>query len=475
MPKMIDYEKMEKELMYERKNCWEVWDEKTKEQAFSFAEKYKQFLNRSKTAREAVKSIVSLAEKKGFAPIGSFKKLKAGDKIYFINREKAIMLARIGKKGFDDGFRMLMAHIDVPHLDLKVVPLYEDEKMAFFKTHYYGGIKKYQWTAIALALHGVIYLANGKSAEVSIGESEDDPVFMITDLLPHLDREGGPGTKSGGREVKGEDLNLVVGSIPVKDKKAKEKVKLAILEYLHEKYGMIEEDFSSADLEAVPSEKARDLGFDRSLIAAHGHDDRLCSFASLSGFFDAKTKDKTQICALVDREETGSEGGTGAQSSFFELFVSEILRKEKGRSSMDDVMRIFSKSKAISADVTAGVDPDYKDVFDLRNAVRVGCGLAIEKYAGAGGKYYTSEASGKFLQELRVLFNKNPDIIYQASGALGKVDQGGGGTLAKYIANRNIEIIDAGVPALNVHAPLEIASKADLYSTYLAFKAFMEN
>jgi aspartyl aminopeptidase len=475
MPKKIDFEKLEKELMYERKNCWEVWDEKTKDQAFSFAEKYKQFLDRSKTAREAVRSVVSLAAKKGFAPIESFKKLKAGDKIYFINREKAIMLARIGRKGFDNGFRMLMAHIDVPHLDLKVNPLYEDEKMAFFKTHYYGGIKKYQWTTIALALHGIVYLANGKKVEISIGEKENDPVFIITDLLPHLDREGGPGTKVGPREVKGEDLNLMVGSMPVNDKKTKEKVKLAILDYLNKEFGMVEEDFTSADLEAVPCEKARDLGFDRSMIAAHGHDDRICSFASVAGLLDSKTSDETQICALVDREETGSEGVTGAQSTFFELFISDILHKEKGKSSMDNVYRIFSKSKAISADATPAIDPDYKDVHDLRNAIRIGNGVAIEKFGGAGGKYYTNEASGKFVRELRMLFKKNPAIVYQTSGAMGKVDMGGGGTIAKYIANRNVEIIDAGVPALNLHAPMEIASKADLYSTYLAFKTFIEN
>jgi len=393
-----------------------------------------------------------------------------------IQRDKSILFAKIGKKGLENGLKILMAHIDSPHLDLKVNPLYEDESLAFFKTHYYGGIKKYQWPTIALALHGVAYLENGKKVEINIGEKDSDPVFMITDLLPHLDRAGGPGTAINPRIVKGEDLNLLIGSIPVKDEKIKEKVKLAILEYLFNEYGIKEEDLTSAEIQAVPSEKARDLGFDRSLISAYGHDDRSCSFASLKAFMYSKDSDQTQICAWVDREEIGSDGNTGAQSIFIEIFIMDLQRLLTNRTSLEDVYRIFSKSYAISADVTAAVDPDYKDVHDLRNSARLGNGVAIEKYTGSGGKYNTSEASGQFIQQLLQSFKKDKNIIfYQISGGLGKIDLGGGGTIAKYMAKRNMEILDMGIPLFNMHAPLEIASKADIYCAYLAYKVFLEN
>ena len=298
---------------------------------------------------------------------------------------------------------------------------------------------------------------------------------MITDLLPHLDRPGGPGSEVKGREVKGEDLNLVIGSVPVKDEKVKEKVKLAVLEYLHNEYGLKEDDFASAEIQAVPSEKARDLGFDRSLIAACGQDDRICAYAAVRSFFESKLRDCTQICVWIDREDTGSEGATGAQSVFIECFFTHLIKKSDDISSQDDVHGIFAKSQAISADTTAALDPDYRDVYDVRNAMRLGYGLAIEKYTGAGGKYFTSEAPAEFIQEIRRIFNKNKNIVYQAGGGLGKVDQGGGGTIAKYLSNRNIDTVDIGVPLLNMHAPLEIASKADLYCAYLGYKAFLES
>jgi len=475
MAKKIDYQKLEKKLAIQRKSCWETWNEANKKQAFAFAEKYKKFLNEVKTEREAVKSGVQMAKRYGFKEINQFKELRPGNQVYFVQRDKSLIFARIGKKDLTKGFKMIMAHIDSPHLDLKVSPLYEDESLAFFKTHYYGGIKKYQWPTITLALHGVVYLENGKQIEVVIGEKEQDPIFMITDLLPHLDRESVPGTEIKQREVKGEDLNLLVGSIPVKAEKVKEKVKLAILEYLSNKYGIKEEDFASAELQAVPSKKARDLGFDRSLISAYGHDDKICAHASLQSFFDAKLSNQTQICAWVDREEIGSEGATGAKSFFIESFISDLLELTKKESGLNNLYKTFSLSKAISADVTAAIDPDYKDVYDLRNAHRLGYGLAIEKYTGARGKSSTSEASAKFVQSLRAIFKKNKNIIYQLGGGLGKVDQGGGGTIAKYLANRNIETVDMGIPLFNMHAPLEIASKADLYCALLGYKAFFNN
>ncbi len=463
---------LEKKLLKQNKNCWEQWNENTKKNAFSFAEKYKLFLNSAKTEREVVKESIKIAETNGFVNIKKIKSLRPGSKVYAINRERSLFLARLGRDKLQNGVNLIMSHIDSPRLDFKVSPLYEDENIAFFKTHYYGGIKKYQWPTIALALHGTIYLKNGKKCDIVIGEDDDDPIFMITDLLPHLDREGGPGTKIRGRDVKGEDLNLVVASMPIKDKKIKERVKLFVLNYLYEKYGIKEEDLSSADLEAVPSEKARDLGFDRSMISAYGHDDRICAYASLKALFDAKQFTKTQICILIDREEIGSDGNTSAKSIFLEIFISDLLKLSGKKGSLDEVYRVFSSSHGISADVTAAVDPDYKDVHDLRNACRLGYGLAIEKYTGSGGKYFTSEASGRFLAKLKSIFSSNKNIIYQISGGLGKVDQGGGGTIAKYMANRNIEMVDAGVALLNMHAPLEIASKADLYSAYLAYKEF---
>lgn len=474
MAKKQDYQKLEKELFGEKKSCWELWNDSVKKSAFNFAEDYKNFLNKAKTEREAVSEGIKIAEKKGYKNIAKLKKIKSGDKIYYAQRAKSLIFANIGRDGIREGFRMLMSHIDSPHLDLKISPLYEDENLAFFKTHYYGGIKKYQWPTITLALHGTVVLASGKSLDIVIGEVETDPIFMITDLLPHLDRDGGPGSNIKKREVSGEDLNLLVGSIPIADKKIKEKVKFAVMEYLYKKYGIKQDDFVSSELQAVPSNKARDLGFDRSLISAYGHDDKICSYAALRGLLKSKDSKQTQICAWVDREEIGSDGSTGAQSLFFESFIAKLLKLSGNEGNIANVYEVFTKSRAISADVTAALDPDYKDVHDLRNAHRLGYGAAMEKYTGSGGKYSTSEASAEYVAELRSIFNKNKNIVYQLGGGLGKIDQGGGGTIAKYMANRDIDIVDMGVPLFNMHAPLEIASKADLYSAYLLYKEFFQ-
>lgn len=474
MPQKKNYYKdLEEKLTLKQRSCWEVWDDKLRKESFSFSEKYKTFLNDGKTEQEVIAQAVKIAEKNGYKDITRANQLKVGDKVYAVNDGKSMILAQIGKKGLSEGAKILMAHIDSPHLDFKVHPLYEDEGLALMKTHYYGGIKKYQWPTINLAIHGKAFLANGKSVEIKIGEKDEDPVFMITDLLPHLDKnENGTTNQSG--KILAEQLNLVVGNIPVKDKGVKEKVKMAILEYLNKEYGIEEADFMSTELEAVPSEKARDLGFDRSMISAYGHDDRVCSYSSLKGLLDSKPSAETQVCILIDREEIGSDGMSGAKSAFIEVFFSDLLKLMKQKSGLEEVYRVFSKSKALSSDVTVAADPDYKDVLDPRHAHKLGYGVVIEKYTGAGGKYSTSEASAEYIQKLRILFNKNKDIVYDIGGGLGKVDLGGGGTIAKYMANRNIQIVDMGVPVLNMHAPLEIISKADLYCAYLAYKEFLK-
>ncbi|PKL72748.1 aminopeptidase [Candidatus Kuenenbacteria bacterium HGW-Kuenenbacteria-1] len=473
MSKKIDYQKLEKQLKLEKKSCWEVWDDKIKKNAFDFAEGYKNFVSEAKTEREAVEEGIKLAKENGFKNIKEIKSLSVGDKVYAVNRDKSLFLAKIGKKGLEKGMKIIMSHIDSPHLDFKVNPLYEEENLVFAKTHYYGGIKKYQWPTVSLALYGVVYLENGKKVNIKIGEKIDEPIFMITDLLPHLDRNVSGG-KSEFHEIKGEELNLLLGSLPVNDKKVKEKVKLAILEYLFNKYGIKEEDFVSAEIQAVPSEKARDLGFDRSLISAYGHDDKVCAYSSLMSFLDAKIVDQTQICILIDREEIGSDGNTGSQSLFIENFLLNILKLNKSKSSLEEIYNSYSLSQAISADVTVALDPDYKNFVELKNVCKMGFGLAIEKHTGHGGKYSTSEASAEFLQKLKNIFKQDKNIVYQFSGGLGgKVDQSGGGTIAKYLANRNIDVVDIGVALFNMHAPLEIVSKADIYCAYLGYKAFL--
>lgn len=468
MIKKIDYAKLEKDLAFEKRNCWEVWSEKEVQTALVFSEEYKNFLNVAKTEREAVRVGIDLAEKSGFKSLATCKKLKAGDKIYFVNKHKSLIFAVIGKKQLDNGLSIVMSHIDVPHLDIKVNPLYEDEGIAFLKTHYYGGIKKYHWPTIALALHGTVILGNGKKIEVSIGEKPGDPIFMITDLLPHLAKS--QMKKTLDEAIVGEELNILVGSMPVRDNKVKAKVKLAVLKYLHDEYGMTSEDFFSADLQAAPESKARDLGFDRAMVAAYGQDDRVCAYASLRSLLDTTLSDTTQVCLWIDREEIGSIGTTGAESVFIESFVADLLELTGAKSGMREVNDVFSKSFCLSSDVTVGYDPDYKFVHDPMNVAKLGCGVVLEKYGGSRGKSGTSEASIEFIQKLRKLFNDNK-VVWQ-TGGLGKIDEGGGGTIAMFMAKRNMEVIDIGVALFNMHAPMEIASKADIYSAYLAYKAF---
>ncbi|OGF26474.1 aminopeptidase [Candidatus Falkowbacteria bacterium RIFOXYC2_FULL_47_12] len=469
MPK-TNYKKLEEKLTYQRKNVWEEMGDKDKKAAMEFNEGYKDFLNNAKVEREAVKQGIAIAQRAGFKNITEVKTLKTGDKIYAINRDQNILFGVIGKDLAKDGFSLLMSHIDNPRLDLKVNPLYEDSGLVYFKTHYYGGIKKYQWPTIPLALHGVVMLANGKKIEITIGEKEEDPIFMITDLLPHLGKDQLKKTLEEG--VTAEELNIVIGSIPVADKKIKEKIKLAILEILNKEYGLTEGDFVSSELHAVTASKARDLGFDRSLVAAFGHDDRVCAYSSLLALLDSKNKERTQLCFWVDREEIGSEGNTSAQSIWIENIIAEILEKSGQPVDFKNIYQVLEKSQAISADVTAAYDPDYKEVHDARNAAYIGCGVALEKYTGHRGKYNSSEASPEYVQKLRAIFDAQK-IIWQ-TGGLGKVDFGGGGTIAMYLAKRNLDVVDMGVGVLNMHAPMEIVSKADVYQSYRAYQAFFE-
>lgn len=455
---------LKEKLFAEHKNGIFLLDDAELKKCDDFCEKYKKFLNIAKTEREAVDTSVELLEKKGFVEYKIGMKLSAGDKIYRNNRGKAIIAAIIGSEPIEKGVRLCAAHIDSPRLDLKQFPLYEDNEMALFKTHYYGGIKKYQWTAIPLSLHGVIVKADGTSVTVNIGEDEKDPVFCVTDLLPHLATEQMKRNLAQG--VKGEELNIVVGSRPFRDDEASEAVKLNILKILNEKYGIVEADFLSAELEAVPAFKAKDLGFDRSMIGAYGHDDRVCAYPALAAALDCKKPLHTVVTILTDKEETGSDGNTGLCSSYLKYFI-EDLANEFGVAGHT----VLSASECLSADVNAAFDPTFPEVNDRRNCAYINKGVCVTKFTGARGKSGTSDASAEFVGRVRRLLDKEK-VIWQ-TGELGKVDMGGGGTVAAYIANLDVDTIDVGVPVLSMHAPYEIVSKIDVYSAYRAFAVFM--
>ena len=435
------------------------------ELAFEFCDDYKEFLDKAKTEREACTFVEQLAIENGYEKFDNKKKYAAGDKAYYINRGKAIILVRFGKKCVCEGIRIIAAHIDAPRLDLKPNPLYEDSEMAFFKTHYYGGIKKYQWPTVPLSLHGRIFRADGSFVDVNIGEDENDPVFVVTDLLPHLAAD--QMKKSLAEGVKAESLNLLIGSMPFKDSEEAESVKLNIMSILNEKYGIIEEDFITAELEAVPALKARDIGFDRSLIGAYGHDDRVCSYPATRAIFDSKEPEYTCITVLTDKEEIGSDGNTGLNSSYLKHFI-EDLADMVGVPARD----VMKKSICLSADVNAAHDPNYPDVLERRNGAEINKGVVITKYTGARGKYDTSDASAEYMSKIINMLREN-DVAWQ-TGELGRIDLGGGGTVAKYIANLDIDVVDVGVPVLSMHAPYETVSKLDVYSAYKAFKVFFE-
>ena len=431
--------------------------------ADKYCEDYKKFIDHSKTEREAVKTAVKLAEKAGFVPFEQDKKYKAGDRIYYVNRHKALALAVIGKKGVKDGVRLAIAHIDSPRIDLKPNPMYEASGLAMFKTHYYGGLKKYQWTALPLSLHGVVIKTDGTKIEINLGEKDDEPCFCITDLLPHLAKE--QVQKPMAKVFTGEELNILAGSRPYDNSGESDLVKLNIMSILNKKYGITEEDFLSAELSFVPALKTRDVGFDESMIGGYGHDDRVCAYPALTAILETEMPENTVITMLADKEETGSDGNTGMQSDFLRYFIYDLAKAEG-----EEGYRVLSKSKCLSADVNAAFDPTYASVYETQNCSYLNKGVVISKYMGHGGKYDTSDASAEYMGEIRSMLEKN-NVSWQ-TGELGKVDMGGGGTIAKYVANMNVDVIDLGVPVLSMHAPFEIVSKTDVYMTYRAFYCF---
>lgn len=462
-------ENLEKKLFRQKENGWETVDDNKKEEIFNFSKGYMDFLNKAKTEREFIKETIKVARENGYKDIMEYEKLKAGDKIYFINREKSMYLAIIGTEDLEKGLHIVGAHVDSPRLDLKPNPLYEDTELAYLKTHYYGGIKKYQWTTIPLSIHGVIVKPNGEKITVNIGEDENDPIFTITDLLPHLAQDQMEKKLKNG--IDGEDLNLLIGSIPYNDEKAKEKVKLNILKILNEKYGIIEADLQSSELEIIPAFKARSLGFDSSMVVAYGQDDKVCAYTSLTAMMTLQNVKNTAVCILSDKEEIGSMGNTGMESHMFDFFISEILNK-LGINKPNLLDRVFCFSKMLSADVDAGFDPIYASVSDKLNAGFIGKGISLNKYTGARGKSGASDANAEYVAWVRNVLEKN-DIKYQIA-ELGKVDIGGGGTIAYILANKGADVIDCGVPVLSMHAPYEVTSKFDIYSAYETYKAFWE-
>lgn len=450
------------ELFYKQKNGYDTMSTQQRIDMEDYCRGYMAFLNEARTEREAVKIAIEMAEDKGFVEYVDGMKLSPGDKVYCNNRSKALMLAVIGRKSLEEGCVIAGAHVDSPRIDLKQNPLYESDELAYFKTHYYGGIKKYQWVTIPLELHGVVALKNGETIDVSIGHDPSDPQFVITDLLPHLGKEQMRKTMEEG--ITGEGLNILIGSIPYADE-GSDRVKLAVMSILNDRYGIVEEDFLSAELTAVPAFEVREIGLDRSLIGGYGHDDRVCAYAELKAILDLDVApEKTAVCILADKEETGSDGVSGMQSSAFECFMEELCAGQNV-----PLRRCFKNSFCLSADVTAAFDPNFPEVSEKRNDAKLNYGMGICKFTGARGKSGTSDASAEIVGYLRRIF-ADAGVVWQMS-ELGKVDQGGGGTIAKYMANRNIDTIDAGVPVMSMHAPFEVVAKFDCFMTYLGVLA----
>ncbi len=465
---MTDKEQFEK-LSYKRKNVYEVISDTEKEAMRDLCDGYRVFLDNGKTERECVEESVKAAEAAGFEPLDKKTTLKAGDRVYRVNRGKNVFLAVIGTDDIENGINLVGAHIDSPRLDLKQNPLYESTDMALLKTHYYGGIKKYQWATIPLALHGVIFTREGKKITLNIGEGENDPVFCVTDLLPHLAQA--QMMKKMNDAVEGESLNILVGGIPA-GKDVKEKVKFAVLKLLNERYGLTERDFLSAEIEAVPAYKARNVGLDESFIGSYGQDDRVCAYTTLRAVLDISAPKKTAAAILVDKEEIGSMGNSGMQSKFFETAVAETVEKIKGECSLTTLNRVIRNSACMSSDVSAAVDPNYEGEFEKNNSTFAGCGMSLVKYTGARGKSGSSDANAEFVYKIGKIMDDN-GVVWQ-TGELGKVDHGGGGTIAQYVANLNMDVIDCGVPVLSMHSPFEVTAKSDIYMAYKSYVAFYE-
>ncbi len=448
------------ELSYKKKTVYEKADAAVVDAAYEYAKGYMKYLDDGKTEREAVNASIALAKARGFSEYKLGDSIKAGDKLYYNNRGKNLFVFTVGSEPINNGIRITAAHIDSPRIDLKQCPLYEEGGMGFFKTHYYGGIRKYQWVATPLALHGVIATADGKVIDVNIGEDDGDPLFYINDLLPHLGQDQSKLPLSEG--IKGEQLNILIGSRPVGEENS---IKENVLVLLNEKYGITEEDLLSAEISAVPAAKARDIGFDRSLIGAYGHDDRVCAYPALTALFDCADSEHTLMCILADKEETGSDGATGMQCELMLDLINELARELGGNPAV-----VRANSKCLSADVSAAYDPNFPEVFEKMNTPMLSCGAVFTKFTGSRGKSGTNDANAEYIGWLRSVLAKD-NVVWQA-GELGKVDCGGGGTVAKYISKHNIETIDLGVPVISMHAPYEVVSKVDVYETYRAIRAF---
>lgn len=463
-----EIKRLQEELTISTRLVWDTVDDEDKKAVFSFAREYMAFLDAAKTEREAVETIIEKVSGQGCLPVESAGK---GTKVYRIHKGKCVALAVIGQRPLSDGLRIVTSHLDAPRLDLKQKPLYEDGDLVFLKTHYYGGIKKYQWVTRPLSLHGVIIKTDGSRVKVVIGEEEGDPVFTITDLLPHLARRT-QYEKKLPEIIVGEKLNVLIGSLPFPEKEAKERFKLQILVYLKENLDIVEEDLISAELEVVPAGRAREIGLDRSMVGAYGQDDRSSAYASLAAMLSIKDPAYTCIALFLDKEEIGSDGSTGAKSRFLESFVFDLARLTKLPIESDTIDACLMRSKAISADVNAAIDPDFPDVHEKRNDAKMGYGVCLTKYTGSGGKYGASDANAEYMGWIRKILNENK-VVWQAAG-LGKVDEGGGGTVAKFLAIYGMEIVDMGAPLLSMHSPFEIAHKGDLYMTYKALRAFLQ-
>ncbi len=463
-------------LFYKKHFIWEKLSSSEKDDAFKLGDDYRAFMDASKTERLSVKEIIRRAELSGFVNMEDKKEIKPGDKLYYVNKEKNAVLTVVGKESIEKGMNIVGSHVDSPRIDIKQNPLYEKHGISLMKTHYYGGIRKYQWVTIPLALYGTVVKANGEVIDIVIGDDDNDPVFYITDLLPHLAKD--QNDKKLSEAIEGEGLNVVIGSLPSTDgddegKKEDKSVKLNVLKILNEKYGMIEEDFQTAELEIVPAGKSRDVGLDRGMIMAYGHDDRVCAYTSLKAVLELENPDKTAIAVFADKEEIGSVGNTGMHSAFFNNMVAELISiQNNGNYNELLLKRALANSSMLSSDVAAGVDPTYPQVTELQNAPIMGKGVALVKYTGSRGKSGASDANAEYIGRLRKLFNEN-DVIWQPS-ELGKVDQGGGGTIAYIMANYNMDVVDIGVPVLSMHAPFELITKTDLYMTYKAYKVFYD-
>jgi len=464
---------IEEKLTLKRRSTWEQATASQKKEIFSLSKEYMEFISKAKTERMVTDILVASLKKKGFKELDDVKKWRAGTKVYIVNRGKNVAAAVLGREPLEKGVNLIASHNDSPRLDLKQNPLYEDveTRLALFKTHYYGGIKKYQWVNIPLAIHGKVILSNGKSLARHIGEELTDPVFTITDLLPHLYRKR-QADKKLPEGITGEELNILLASQPHGDEKSKKKVKLWVLDYLHKTYGMVEEDFVSAEIEIVPAGPAREIGFDRSMIGAYGQDDRICAYTSVKALEDIKNPKRTCVALVVDKEEIGSDGPTSIKSRFVEEIFARLLELKDPDYPDRQLRRALSNTKAISSDVNGAVNPIYKDVHELQNAAKLGWGICVTKYTGSGGKFSSNDASAEFMGIVRKVLNDNK-IPWQ-TGELGKVDEGGGGTIAKFLAELSMDVVDAGPALISMHSPMEISSKADVWSTYRAYKSFFK-